>query len=102
MKKSTSAIYLIAFVILAILLLTMLPSSTCSCSYCGREGVDDTLDAPIPPPPPSNGALQNSIKQLNERLVKLETSVKESKAQIAEGAAQANAAAGNLELALPS
>ena len=93
MKKST--IYLIAFVLLATLLLTMLPSS---CR--GREGVDDTLN--IPPPPPTTGALQNSIKQLNERLIKLEASVKDSKAQIAEGAAQANAAAGNLELALPS
>jgi len=94
MKKSTSsAIYLIAFVILAMLLLTMLPSSL-------REGVDDTLK--LPPPPPSNGALQNSIKQLNDRLTKLEASVKESKAQIAEGALQADAAAGNLQAALPS
>ena len=93
MKKST--IYLIAFVLLATLLLTMLPSSCRA-----REGVDDTLK--IPPPPPTTSALQNSIKQLNERLIKLEASVKDSKAQIAGGAAQANAAAGNLELALPS
>ena len=92
MKKS-SAVYLIAFVILATLLLTMLPSSY-------REGVDDTLK--IPPPPPTTGALQNSIKQLNDRLTKLEASVRDSKAQIAEGAAQADAAAGNLQAALPS
>jgi len=91
MKKST--LYLISFVALAILLLTMLPSSY-------REGVDETLK--IPPPPPTNGALQNSITQLNDRLTKLETSVRDSKAQIAEGAAQANAAAGNLQAALPS
>jgi len=96
MKKS-SAVYLIAFVVLATLLLTMLPSSRCS----GREGADDTLQK-IPPPPPTTGALQNSIKQLNDRLTKLEASVRDSKAQISEGAAQANAAAGNLELALPS
>lgn len=98
MKKS-AAIYLISFVVLATLLLTMLPSSR-RCS--GREGVNDTLDAPLPPPPPTTGALQNSIKQLNDRLTKLEASVKDSKAQIAEGAAQANAAAGNLQLALPA
>ena len=97
MKKS-SAVYLIAFVILATLLLTMLPSS---CGGIRREGVDDTL-LKIPPPPPTNGALQNSIKQLNDRLTKLEASVKDSKAQIAEGSAQANAAAGNLQAALPS
>ena len=96
MKKS-AAVYLISFVILATLLLTMLPSSRCS----GREGVDDTL-LKIPPPPPTNGELQNSIKQLNDRLTKLEASVKDSKAQIAEGSAQANAAAGNLQAALPS
>lgn len=95
---SASSMYLIAFVILAILLLTMLPSS-CG-GGCAREGVDDTLK--LPPPPPSNGALQNSVKQLNDRLTKLEASVKESKAQIAGGEAQANAAAGNLEIALPS
>ena len=96
MKKS-AAVYLIAFVLLAMLLLTMLPSS----QRCGgREGVDDTLK--LPPPPPTTGALQNSIKQLNDRLTKLEASVKDSKAQIAEGAAQANAAAGNLQAALPS
>jgi len=97
MKKSTSsAIYLVAFVILAMLLLALLPSSLRG----GREGADDTLK--LPPPPPSNGALQNSIKQLNDRLTKLEASVKESKAQIAEGALQADAAAGNLQAALPS
>jgi len=95
MKKS-AAVYLISFVVLATLLLAMLPSSSCS----GREGVDDTLK--LPPPPPTTGALQNSIKQLNDRLSKLEASVKDSKAQIAEGAAQANAAAGNLQAALPS
>ena len=96
-KITSSAIYLIAFVTLAMLLLTMLPSSR----RCGvREGVDDTLK--IPPPPPSNGALQNSIKQLNDRLTKLEASVKDSKAQIAGGEAQANAAAGNLQTVLPS
>ena len=94
MKKS-AAVYLISFVVLATLLLAMLPSS---CG--GREGVDDTLK--LPPPPPTTGALQNSIKQLNDRLTKLEASVKDSKAQIAEGAAQANAAAGNLQAALPS
>lgn len=96
MKKS-AAVYLISFVVLATLLLAMLPSSR-RCG--GREGVDDTLK--IPPPPPTTGALQNSIKQLNDRLTKLEASVKDSKAQIAEGAAQANAAAGNLQAALPS
>jgi len=95
MKKS-AAVYLISFVVLATLLLAMLPSSSCS----AREGVDDTLK--LPPPPPTTGALQNSIKQLNDRLSKLEASVKDSKAQIAEGAAQANAAAGNLQAALPS
>ena len=93
MKKS-AAVYLISFVLLAILLLTMLPSSY-------REGVDDTL-LKLPPPPPTTGALQNSIKQLNDRLTKLEASVKDSKAQIAEGALQADAAAGNLQAALPS
>ena len=97
MKKS-AAVYLISFVVLATLLLAMLPSSSSSCS--AREGVDDTLK--LPPPPPTTGALQNSIKQLNDRLSKLEASVKDSKAQIAEGAAQANAAAGNLQAALPS
>ena len=99
-KITSSAIYLIAFVTLAMLLLTMLPSSR-RCGVRGvREGVDDTLK--IPPPPPSNGALQNSIKQLNDRLTKLEASVKDSKAQIAGGEAQANAAAGNLQTVLPS
>jgi len=96
-KNTSSAIYLVAFVLLAMLLLAMLPSSRRG----GREGVDDTL-LKIPAPPPSNGALQNSIKQLNDRLTKLEASVKESKAEIAGGAAQANAAAGNLQMALPS
>ena len=98
-KTTSSAIYLIAFVLLAILLLTMLPSS-CRGARGVREGVDDTLK--IPPPPPSNGALQNSIKQLNDRLTKLEASVKDAKAQIAGGEAQANAAAGTLPMALPS
>ena len=97
MKKS-AAVYLISFIVLATLLLAMLPSSW-RCG--GREGVDDTL-LKLPPPPPTTGALQNSIKQLNDRLTKLEASVKDSKAQIAEGAAQANAAAGNLQAALPS
>ena len=97
MKKcASSSMYLIAFVVLAILLLTMLPSSLRG----GREGADDTLK--IPPPPPSNGALENSVKQLSDRLTKLEASVKESKAQIADGEAQANAAVGNLQTVLPS
>ena len=99
MKSKYSGVYLIAFVLLAMLLLAMLPSS-CGAPDGVREGVDDTLK--LPPPPPTTGALQNSIKPLNDRLTKLEASVKDSKAQIAEGALQADAAAGNLQMALPS
>ena len=102
MRKSTSAIYLIAFILLATLLLAMLPSSCGGGAGGVREGIDDTLNAPLPSPPPSNGALQNSIKQLNERLVKLEASVKESQDSVKEGALKADAAAGNLQLALPA
>jgi hypothetical protein len=93
LKLKFSSVYLIAFVALAVLLMTMLPSS---CGCC-REGLEnpDSSSSPLPPPGPS-------IPEIDTRLTALEKSVNESKDKIAMGEAKANAAVGNLQMTLPA
>ena len=86
LKVKSSSMYLIAFVALAMLLLTMLPSSY------GREGMENST---TPPPEPS-------VTEIDTRLTALENSVNESKNKIASGEARANAAVGNLQMTLPA
>jgi hypothetical protein len=91
LKLKFSSMYLIAFVALAVLLMTMLPSS---CG--GREGLENPdSSSPLPPPGPS-------IPEIDTRLTALEKSVNESKDKIAMGEAKANAAVGNLQMTLPA
>lgn len=103
MKFKSTPVLLVAFVLLAIVLLSLLPSSSWS-----REGVDSTL-LPGPSVDPTahanaitNAELTKSVSILDSRLTALEESVKDSKDQIASGQAQANAAVGNLQATLPS
>ena len=95
-SSSSSTFFLIAFVLLAILLVTMLPSS---CSH--REGLENpdpsALKTLVPPGPP-----EPSVHEIDARLTALEKSVNESKDKIAMGEAKANAAVGNLQATLPS
>ena len=91
LKFSSSAVYLIAFVILAVLLMTILPSS------CGREGLEN-----LPTALKDIVAHEPSIHEIDTRLTALEKSVNESKDKIAMGEAKANAAVGNLQATLPS
>lgn len=92
MKLKFSSVYLIAFVALAMLLMTMLPSS-----YGGRrEGLENPdSSSSLPEPGPS-------ISEIDTRLTALEKSVNESKDKIAMGEAKANAAVGNLQMTLPA
>ena len=91
MKLKFSSVYLIAFVALAMLLMTMLPSS-----YGGRrEGLENPDSSSLPEPGPS-------ISEIDTRLTALEKSVNESKDKIAMGEAKANAAVGNLQMTLPA
>ena len=87
-----SGTLLIAFIVLAILMLGALSSS------CGREGVDATLRTPISVKP----VIDPAVQALDVRLTALEKSVKESKDRISNGEAEANAAVGNLQMTLPS
>jgi len=87
LKVKSSSMYLIAFVALAMLLLTMLPSSY------AREGMENSTTTPPPGP---------SITEIDTRLTALENSVNESKSKIASGEARANAAVGNLQMTLPA
>jgi len=92
----TVVILVIAFIAACVLILAMLPSSL-AC----REGVDATLDKP----PAAEDAAEDADKKLMDldvRLTALEASVKESKASIADGEMEANAAIGNLQMTLPS
>ena len=85
-----SGTLLIAFIVLAILMLGALSSGE-----CGREGVDLTLAKAKKEEDPA-------INALDVRLTALEKSVKESKERISSGEAEANAAVGNLQMTLPS
>jgi hypothetical protein len=91
LKVKFSSMYLIAFVALAVLLMTMLPSSY------GREGLENPVSPSLPLPPPGP-----SITEIDTRLTALEKSVNESKDKIAMGEAKANAAVGNLQMTLPA
>jgi hypothetical protein len=89
-----SGTLLIAFIVLAILLLGALSSGS---SGCGREGVDSTLAAVA-----ARAAPDPAVAALESRMTALEKSVKESKERISSGEAEANAAVGNLQMTLPS
>jgi len=103
MSMSMSSFFLVVFVLLAMILLGMLPSSG---FFAVREGMDAKLEALVDPTAHANeitnAELTKSVHILSDRLTLLEKSVNDSKAKIAAGEAQANAAVGNLQATLPS